>query len=103
MQGMLYLISGANCLLFTLFNTELEIDVRRNVIGIGVLLLLFSPISRLDHRKDMCSSGATISVFFIGLFCVTLAFVSCDMQNVTLLCLYIAELILLLAVWEYKK
>lgn len=101
-QGMLYLISGVNCLFFALFNTELEIDVRRIVIGIGVLLLLFSPISILDRRKDMCGSGATTSVFFIGLFCLILSFVLCDMQNVLLLCLSVAELMALFIVWKKK-
>ena len=90
-------------MLFALCNTELEIDARRIVISIGVLLLLFSPISILDRRKDMCSSSATISVFFISLFCIILAFILCDMQNMKLLCLYVVELISLLAVWKYKK
>ena len=102
-QSVLYLFSGANCLLFALLNAGVGVDAQRIVIGMGVLLLLFSPLSILDRRKGMCGAGATISVFFVSLFCSIFTFVLCGMQNAPLLCLYIPELIVLVIVWQHNS
>ena len=101
-QGVLYLASGTNCLLFALLSMSAETEPRQISLGIGALLLLMSPISILDRRKPMCGPGAVISVFFISLLCAFFCFCLCGKDCGILLCLHIVEWIALIFLWKCK-